>query len=62
MECDGIAKKYIQVSKNDKEKSDSIDERKQLQRQMSQQANDMIGMSNCRKRNNESKEKNRSKS
>ena len=30
MKCDGIVKKYIQISKNDKEKSDGVEGRKQL--------------------------------
>ena len=60
MECDGITKKYIQVSKNESKKSKEVDGSKQLQRQMSQRADDVGWMSNCEKRKvSPRKEKNR---
>ena len=63
MECDGIVKKYIRVSKNESEKSMESDRRKRLQRQVSQRADDVGWMSNREKRKvSPGKEKNRGKS
>ena len=57
MECDGIAKKYIRVGKNESEKSDEADGRKRLRRQVSQRADDVEWMSNREKRKDKSKRK-----
>ena len=63
MECDGIAKKYIRVSRNESKKSEEADGRKRLRRQVSQRAEDVEWMSNRRKRKvSPRKEKNRGKS
>ena len=57
VECDGIAKKYICVSKNESKKSEEADGRKQLRRQVSQWADDVEWMSNREKRKDKSKKK-----
>ena len=60
VECNGIAKKYIRVSKNESKKSEETDGRKQLRRQVSQRADDVGWMSNREKRKvSPRKEKNR---
>ena len=55
MECDGITKKYIRVSRNESKKSEEADGRKRLQRQVSQRADDVGWMSNREKGKDESK-------
>ena len=50
VECNGIAKKYMQVSENESEKSEEADGRKRLRRQVSQRADDVRGMTNSDKR------------
>ena len=57
MECNGIMKKYIRVSKNESEKSVESDGRKDYKGKCSQWANDMGRMSNRLKRKDKSEKR-----